>query len=282
TSANAVRDLIDKFVGKGITEANLYINSKGGSVLEATEIANELSTRFEKVNITVGAVAASAVTRILAQFPGAKAFPNSQFMIHRPKLGVFGDLPQINAQIKLLENTTADYKSAYAKAFNKSEDEIEALWANGDYWMNAQEAKKLGLIAEILPEKQIIKAEDVALLVACGAPDIPEIESNQNREMDINQLRSALGLDADATEEQVLAAAKKAKEAADAAAIAEADKSASAKLKAETIVDKAIKEKKIPAEKRDNYISLATADYDNTKEALESMTAVPQLSAELK
>ena len=95
-------------------------------------------------------------------------------------------------------------------------------------------------------------------------------------------MRSALGLDANATEEQVLAAAKSAKEKAAKADQLEADATKNAKARAEALVDKAIAEKKISAEKKDSFVALATADYENAKTALEALGPVPKLSAELQ
>ncbi len=282
TSANSIREMIQGFTSKGITTAELYINSRGGNVFEAAEIANELKAKFNEVTITVGAVAASAVTRIMVEFEKVKAYPNSQFMIHKPKMGTYGDVDQVEADKKMLQNATDDYRSAYAKKFGKTEDEIDALWGKGDYWMNAKEALSIGLISEIMQEKQNVTAEDVAVLEACGAPTIPKIKTETKIEMDINQMRSVLGLDATATEQEVLAAAKTAKEKADQAEALQAQATANAKANAESLVDGAIKAKKIGAEQRAHWVALATANYDSTKASLEALQSVPKLSGELK
>lgn len=280
-SPTRLRTLIDGFLADGVKRSKVYINSKGGSVLAATEIVNELK-RFDEVEITVGSIAASAATRILSEFKTG-AYPTSQFMIHRPRLGTYGDVNQIKNDVKMLQNATADYKAAYAKKFNKTEDEVEALWANGDKWLTAQEALKLGLIDEIISDKkQNITAEDVAVLEACGCPTIPKIKTETKIEMDINKMRSVLGLDATATEEQVLEAAKAAKAKADKAKELEAEASANAKLRAEALVDAGIVAKKFGADKRESMVALAVADYDNAKTMIDAMQVVPKLSSEIK
>ena len=50
------------------------------------------------------------------------------------------------------------------------------------------------------------------------------------------------------------------------------------KNKCESLVDKAISEKKITAADRDNWVGLAEGNYDNTKKALDGMTGFTKLS----
>lgn len=275
-SPSAVRTLVDKFINDGITTAEVYLNSRGGSVFDATEIVNELH-RFSTVTIIVGAVAASASTRILCDFP-AKAFPTSQFMIHKPRMGAYGDEATIQNNLKLLSDATKEYRAAYAKRFQMTAEQVDAMWSNGDKWLTAKEALDLGLIQEIIQnKKQEMTAEDIAILEASGCPNIPK-----KKDMDINELRSALGLEATATEEQVLAAAKKAKAAADKTTRLEAEAKQKAQTKAEALVDKAIVEKKISADKKESMVALAIADYDNAKKMIDAMQVVPKLSSHLK
>lgn len=272
SSAERIRAIVDDFINNGIESADVYINSRGGSTIEAVEIANELD-RLPEVIITVGAVAASAATYLMAKFK-SRAYSNSQFMIHRPKGNLSGDLPSIQADLKLLENTTQDYKDAYALKMKKTPEEIEAYFAKGDYWMTAKEAKSIGLLDEIIASKEQITAEDVDLLTAYGAPIIPKVKANTNTEMDKNAIIAALGLPADATDAQIVAAAQKAKSDADTAATLKADAEKSKKDQVEAVVNQAITDKKITADQKDNYMSLGVADPDKIKAVLEALPPV--------
>ncbi|MRG45507.1 hypothetical protein GFS24_10295 [Chitinophaga sp. SYP-B3965] len=282
-SAAIIRMQVDAFLSQGIKEAEVYINSRGGSVFEGVEIVNTLSV-FDKVTIIVGALAASAATYITACFyTVAKA--NTQFMIHRPRLSTYGDVIMIESDLRLLKNTTADYKTKYATKTGKSEDEIEALWSNGDCWLTAQEALHHGFINAIEEtEETVITAQDLAILEACGAPVIPSpefIDKTKNN-MDRKELLSALGLPADATDEQIIAATKDAKVKADQYTQSQEDQKATLQVKAEAMVNQAIKDKKIVASQKTQFLSLAVADFDNTRSILEGMQSIPKLSAVIK
>jgi ATP-dependent protease ClpP protease subunit len=150
TSSNSksISETIDDLLKNSVRTADVYINSRGGSVFEANEIVNQLK-RLDEVVIIVGSIAASAATYILANFK-SKCHENSQFMIHRPKAESYGDVKEIRADLLILENLTEDYKKTYSLKMGKTIDEIEDLFEAGDSWFNANDAKEIGLIDEIL------------------------------------------------------------------------------------------------------------------------------------
>ena len=81
------------------------------------------------------------------------ALPHSRVMIHQPMGGVSGQATDIQitaAEIKKLKNELYSILSVHT---GKSEKEI---WndADRDFWMNAQEAKKYGLVDEVLGSKK--------------------------------------------------------------------------------------------------------------------------------
>lgn len=278
TSSSRVREIVDDFIAKGTTEHEVYINSRGGSTMEAAEIVNELN-RLPNVSVTVGAVAASAATYICSKFK-TRAFANSQLMIHRPKLIAEGDIEQIKAEMQLLENTTADYKASYAKKMGKTEDEIEAMFTKGDYWMTAQKAKEEGLVDEIIDEKATITAESLELLVACGAPIIPKDTDNTVHTMkNRNQIIASLGLAADATDEQIEQKIKDIKAQADTVeAVTAAQKTAEEK-QIKTTVAKAVADKKITADLSEKYEAIGkTSGLDNLTAILDAMPGLKKPS----
>lgn len=282
SSSGNIRTQVDAFIKDGIKKATIYVNSRGGSCFEATEMCNEFD-RFDEVNLVVGAVAASAATYLVARY-STRAKPSSQFMIHRPRLGTYGDILTIEADTKLLRNMTDDYRQVYAKKLNITEEEVDELWKTGDVWLTANEALKMGLIQgidEAGTEK--ITAQDVALLEACAAPVIPTITQDNNIEntMDRNLMIVALGLSADATDEQILEAMKKHKTASDALDAQKITAQANLKTNAETLVDKAIGDKKIDAKMRDYFVGNAVKDLAGTTAYFDGLVPVTKLSAQL-
>lgn len=275
-------------------DCDLYINSEGGSVFDATEINNQLK-RFKNVTITVGAMAASAATYFIACYPTTVS-SNTQIMIHKPSMYVSGNETQIQNQLKLLKNITKDYLAKYAKKTGKTPKQIEALWVSGDYWMSATEAKDEGFIDFINDEAEaVLTVEDVAVLEACGAPIIPQVTSQKQSEnkliMDRDELIAFLGLDAGATDEQIEAAKSKLKVDALKHRETEASKSANPSSeeddddedakKVKALVAKGLKEKKFKAAEAETYTALATADFDSAKKAIDAMPALPKLTDEL-
>ena len=183
-------------------------------------------------------------------------------MIHKPMGNPSGNEDQIESGLKLIKDMTLEYKKAYAKKMNKTEDEIEIMWAKGDYWMTATEAKADGLIDEIEDEEEQIDATARLQLVACGAPNIPKIKNTKTeiKRMELSVLAVQIGLPSTATQAEVDARLKQI--TADAAKVqglvqAKADQEKadkSAKIKA--LLDGAEKDKKITAAQRPHLESM--------------------------
>ncbi|WKW46724.1 ATP-dependent Clp protease proteolytic subunit [Myroides sp. JBRI-B21084] len=163
-SSDIIRQITDDLIFKGTKDVQVYINSRGGNVFEASEIVNQLK-RFNNVTLLIGSVSASASTYIMAHFK-SKAFKSSQFMIHSPKMTTSGDYITIENDLKLLKNITLDYVNAYASKLNKSNVEIEAMFKNGDNWFNSDEALQIGLLDEIIENSTLDNKTEVKALVS--------------------------------------------------------------------------------------------------------------------
>ena len=284
-----LRREIDKALYEGIKNAIVYGSSPGGSVFATYEIANLLD-KFEDVKIEVGALMASAFSYLTSRFH-TTIKKNTQGMIHMPMTSTYGNIKDVKSDLKLLENITEDYAVAYAKKTGKTVDQIKTLWADGDYWMNAEELRKEGFVDAIAGEIEVFTEDDMMALVACGAPTIPKkqtINSNNNKNdntMDREELIALYGLDANASDADIMEAAKQAKVDAvkhrNAQEATKAKKESEKQTEATKLVDAAIKDKKITADQKEQYQKLAEADYDSTKTVLDAMKAIPQLTKEI-
>jgi len=198
-----------------------------------------------------------------------------------------GNEDEIEAGLKLIKNITADYKAAYAVKMGITEEDVEAMWAKGDYWMTAKEALKLKLINAIEDEDEKIDAASRMLLVACGAPVIPKIENNQNqnKNMELSVLAVSIGLPATATEAQVsakLAELKAKAEQADGLLQAATDKAAAEKAaKVKALLDTAEKDKKFDARQRPHFETMANASFEAAEAVIGSMQSVQAVSDSL-
>lgn len=278
-----VEAVIRGYKKDGITKAELYINTNGGDCFEANEIVNLVSDNFTDVTVRVGAVAASAGTYFLTQYYST-AKRNSQFMIHKPMGNPSGNEDEIEAGLKLIKNITQDYKAAYAKKMGITETEVEKLWEKGDYWMTAKEAKAKGLIDAIEDEDEAIDASSRMLLVACGAPNVPTIENNQNQiiNMELSVLAVKLGLPSTATQAEVdakLEAIQAKALKADGLVQAAADqKKADDAKKVKALLDGAEKDKKITADQRAHFETMATANYEAAEAVINGMQSITAIS----
>lgn len=280
--ANWVRWRVDEALQMGVTRLQVFLSSEGGSCFEAEDIKHEL-LRIPNRSCKVGAIAASAATNILTIFDTVEAYPSSQFMIHKPSTLFTGNEDEAESDLKLLKNITNTYRTLYARKSGRTEEEIETMWKN-DCWMSAEEAKDFKLVTHVLQDALEYDPETVAQMVACGCPVIPQTpnaktETNTTPTMDTNLLKSALGLPADATEEQILSKAQEVKSKADNAAQIEASVTKQRQESAERVVNAAILDKKITTDMKATYVGLHMQDPVKTEEILAAMHGVQPASA---
>ena len=122
-----------------------------------------------------------------------------------------------------------------------------------------------------------VNKQTADMISACGG-NPPQITSEKNQEDHIMKNRNAiiakLKLPADATDEQIEAAVNASVEAAGRVEQMTADQNAQRKLEIESMVDKAVTDKKITADVKQKYVSLAEKDFDGTKAIIESLQVV--------
>lgn len=275
---------IDQLLTKGITNVILYINTPGGSVFEANEIANEIKRFSGTISGYGGALVASAGSYLALICDTFEMAENGQYMYHKPMGQIQGNEDKVTADLKLLQNLTKQYRTAYAEKTGLSEDEIESRWSKGDVWLSAKEAKEQGFITAVSTKKEKITEDQQALFMACGAPHIPIVQSQKIEKMkNRNELIAKLKLSADATDEQILEAASKAVDKAGQVDALQSAQTANLQKQAETLVDKAIiTDKKITADLRDQYVKFAVSDLAGTTAILEAMPSIDKASAHFK
>lgn len=129
----------------------LYINSPGGSVTAGLAIIDTMN--FVKANVSticVG-IAASMGALILSAGQKGKRFslPNSEVMIHQVMGGAEGQASDIAINAKHILRTKDTLNKILAQNAGKKVDQVEKD-ADRDYWMTSDEAKKYGIIDEII------------------------------------------------------------------------------------------------------------------------------------
>jgi ATP-dependent Clp protease protease subunit len=99
-------------------------------------------------------MAASMGAVILSQGTKGKRYtlPNSEVMIHQPLTGVEGQASDIEITAKHILLLKDKLYNMLANATGKTKSQIEKD-GDRDYWMSADEAKKYGIVDQVLKPK---------------------------------------------------------------------------------------------------------------------------------
>ena len=132
-------------------DIKLYINSPGGSVYDGLAIIDTMNYIAPDVQTIGIGLQASMGAMLLSCGAKGKRFilPNSRVMIHQPSSGTEGKIT--DQEIALKEGIYLKKRLAeiFAKNTGKSLDQVEKDM-DRDNWMSAEEAKKYGIVDEII------------------------------------------------------------------------------------------------------------------------------------
>ncbi len=132
-------------------DISLYVNSPGGSVSAGMAIVDTMNHIKPEVSTICVGIAASMGAWILSQGQKGKRFvlPNAEVLIHQPLGGVSGQASDIlitaeniikikNKMAKMLADATGQKVEKIIKDVDR------------DFWMDADEAKKYGIVDKIM------------------------------------------------------------------------------------------------------------------------------------
>lgn len=129
----------------------MYINSPGGSVYAGLGIYDTMQYIKPDIATICTSLAASMGAVILAAGAPKKrsALPHARIMIHQPMGGAQGQVTDMEISLKQILELKKDIYQILTKHTGKTYNQIEKD-SDRDHWMRADEAKKYGLIDEIL------------------------------------------------------------------------------------------------------------------------------------
>jgi len=129
----------------------MYINSPGGSVYAGLGVYDTMQyIRPEVATICTGLAASMGAVLLAAGEAGKRsALPHSRIMIHQPLGGSQGQATDMEISLKQILEVKKDLYEILSKHSGKSYKQIEKD-SDRDYWMRAADAKKYGLIDEVL------------------------------------------------------------------------------------------------------------------------------------
>jgi len=136
----------------------LYINSPGGIVTSGLGIYDTI--QYIKPNVSTLCVGQAASMGSLLLAAGASgmrfALPNARVMVHQPSGGFSGQATDIQIHAKEILETKERLNKIYEKHTKQKVDIIRKTLER-DCFMTAEEAKKFGVIDEIITNRDQIK-----------------------------------------------------------------------------------------------------------------------------
>ena len=143
------------------TDISLYINSPGGSVYAGLAIFDTMNHITPEVStICVGMAASMAAVLLSAGTKGKRfALPNSKVMIHQGSAGFSGSPSDIEITAREVLKSRHKLDEILAERTGKSVVQTHKD-TDRDYWMDAGEAKKYGIVDEVVATTTKIKKKN--------------------------------------------------------------------------------------------------------------------------
>lgn len=275
------------------------VNSPGGDVADGTTIYNLLRSEERTVRIEVQGLAASMASVIAMAGDEVVMAEGSLFMIHNPWSFAIGDAKEMEKTAELLDKIKSNMLDIYMRRANVSREKVAEMM-DDETWMTPVEAVKYGFadsvigadaeaVAALPSDRAFATLRRYAktpsqLLSQLETPDGLQLVAAMVRQpkkekaiMDREKLIAALGLPADASDDDILAAVSAGKTTATVGemvprADVEALRSENARLKAEAKAEAERREK----EEREAF----DFDVETAVDAAVSSGKIPPASAE--
>jgi len=142
-------------------DIDLYINSPGGSVVDSLAIYDTMQLIRPQVSTICVGLAASMGAVLLTGGAESKRFalPNAKIMIHQPWGGFRGQASDIEIHAREMLDTKKRLNEILAKHSGQTLKQLEKD-TDRDHFMDPAEAKKYGLIDEIIAPEDMNIGKD--------------------------------------------------------------------------------------------------------------------------
>ena len=136
-------------------DIQMYINSPGGSVSAGFAIYDTMQyVKCDVSTICIGMAASMGAFLLTAGTKGKRfSLPNADVMIHQPLGGAQGQAEDIRIQAEKILSTRAKLNEILSEKTGQPLETIEKD-TDRDNYMSAQEAKKYGLIDEVIEKSK--------------------------------------------------------------------------------------------------------------------------------
>lgn len=141
-------------------DITFYVNSPGGAVTAGMAIYDTMRyVRCDIVTLCMGQAASMGALLLAAGTPGKRyALPNSRILIHQPMGGFQGQATDIDIHAQEILRMRNDLNKILAQHTGQNIRKIKKD-TERDYFMNAEEARKYGIIDKVLEKRAKIDEE---------------------------------------------------------------------------------------------------------------------------
>lgn len=232
-------DFVTELDALDVDELEVHVNSPGGAVWDGIAIMNSLKKHRARVTVIVDGLAASAASIVAMAGDEVVMAEGSQMMVHQASGGAWGNAETMRDMVGILDKIDVSMAAIYARRAGGT----RASWLDvmrAETWYTAEEAVEAGLAdrAEVVPDAVDAEAAfDLSIFTYAGrshapsprrpaaslrpvamanrAPHSPvstsEPGSNNGKEEPLveeflNSLRQRLGVNSEASAEDILAA----------------------------------------------------------------------------
>lgn len=134
----------------------LYINSPGGGVTAAMSVFDTMNyIRCDVSTLCLGQACSSGSLLLTAGAKGKRfSLPNARIMVHQPSGGAQGQATDIDIHAQEILKTRERVNEIYASCTGQKLSIIEETM-DRDFFMSPEEAKKFGLIDDVIINRPI-------------------------------------------------------------------------------------------------------------------------------
>lgn len=133
-------------------DIEIVFNSPGGSVIDGFalwDVIKSMQAKGHKITTTVRGMAAS-MAGILLQAGDVRVIgPESVLLVHEISFGAGGKIGEVEDEVAFAKMLTQRVLNIFADRTKLTAKQIDAKWKRKDWWMNSDEALKLGFCDEI-------------------------------------------------------------------------------------------------------------------------------------
>jgi len=136
-------------------DIKLYVNTPGGSETAGLAIYDTIQyIDCDVSTICIGMAASMGATLLAAGTKGKRfALPNSEILLHQVAGGIKGQATEIEIEAKQILKIKEKLNQILAKHTGKPLKEVEKD-TDRDFYLSAEEAKKYGIIDEVIKGKK--------------------------------------------------------------------------------------------------------------------------------